>query len=39
MVSVGDSHDNAMAYSVVGLYMAEVNRRKGPWHHLKYVEF
>ncbi len=37
--SVGDSYDNALAESVIGLYKAEVIRRRGPWHHLEAVEF
>jgi transposase InsO family protein len=30
--SVGDSYDNAMAESVIGLYKTEVIRRRGPQH-------
>ena len=37
--SVGDSYDNALAESVIGLYKTEVIRRRGPWHHLEAVEF
>jgi transposase InsO family protein len=37
--SVGDSYDNALAESVIGLFKAEVIRRRGPWHHLEAVEF
>ena len=37
--SVGDSYDNALAESVIGLFKAEVIRRKGPWRHLEHVEF
>jgi putative transposase len=29
--SVGDSYDNAMAESIIGLYKTEVIRRRGPW--------
>ena len=29
--SRGDSYDNALAESVIGLYMTEVIRRRGPW--------
>ena len=36
--SVGDSYDNAMAESVIGLYKTEVIRRRGPWRHLQAVE-
>jgi len=37
--SKGDSYDNAMAESVIGLYKTEVIRRRGPWRHLEDVEF
>jgi len=37
--SVGDSYDNALAESVIGLYKTEVIRRCGPWRHLEAVEF
>ena len=37
--SVGDSFDNALAESVIGLYKTEVIRRRGPWQHLEAVEF
>ena len=37
--SRGDSYDNALAESVIGLYKAEVIRRKGPWRTLEAVEF
>jgi putative transposase len=37
--SVGDSYDNAMAESVIGLYKTEVIRRQGPWRHLDEVEY
>jgi putative transposase len=36
---VGDSYDNALAESVIGLFKAEIIRRKGPWRHLEHVEF
>ena len=29
--SAGDSYDNAMAESVIGLFKTEVIRRRGPW--------
>ena len=29
--SRGDSYDNALAESVIGLFKTEVIRRKGPW--------
>jgi transposase InsO family protein len=37
--SVGDSYDNALAETVIGLYKTEVIRRRGPWRHLEDVEF
>jgi transposase InsO family protein len=37
--SVGDSYDNALAESVIGLYKTEVIRRRGPWPNLEAVEF
>jgi len=37
--SRGDSFDNALAESVIGLFKAEVIRRKGPWRTLEAVEF
>jgi transposase InsO family protein len=37
--SVGDSYDNALAESVVGLFKTEVIRRRGPWRSLETVEF
>ena len=37
--SVGDSYDNALAESVIGLYKTEVIHRRGPWKHLEAVEF
>ena len=36
--TVGDSYDNAMAESVIGLYKTEVIRRGGPWRNLETVE-
>ncbi len=36
--SVGDSYDNAMAESVIGLYKTEVIRNRGPWRNLEAVE-
>jgi len=35
----GDSYDNAMAESIIGLFKTEVIQRKGPWRHLEAVEF
>jgi putative transposase len=37
--SVGDSYDNALAESIIGLYKNEVIRRRGPWRHLDAVEY
>ncbi len=37
--SVGDSYDNALAESVIGLFKAEVIRRLGPWRSVDDVEF
>jgi putative transposase len=35
----GDSYDNALAESVIGLFKTEVIRRTGPWRSLEAVEF
>ena len=37
--SIGDSYDNAMAESVIGLFKTEVIRREGPWRGLDDVEY
>jgi transposase InsO family protein len=37
--SRGDSYDNALAESVIGLYKTEVIRRKGPWRGFDDVEY
>ena len=37
--SRGDSYDNALAETVIGLFKTEVIRRRGPWRHLEAVEF
>jgi transposase InsO family protein len=37
--SVGDSYDNALAETVIGLYKTEVIRRRGPWRNMEAVEF
>ena len=37
--SRGDSYDNALAESIIGLFKTEVIHRKGPWRHLEAVEF
>jgi len=36
--SVGDSYDNALAESVIGLYKTELIRRQGPWRNAEHVE-
>ncbi len=36
--SVGDSYDNALAESVIGLYKTELIRREGPWSGVEVVE-
>ena len=35
---VGNSYDNALAETIIGLYKTEVIRRRGPWRHLEAVE-
>jgi len=37
--SVGDSYDNALAESIIGLYKTEVIHRRGPWRTFEAVEF
>ena len=37
--SVGDSYDNALAETVIGLFKTEVIRRRGPWRNMEVVEF
>jgi len=37
--SIGDSYDNAMAESVIGLFKAEIIRRRGPWRGIEDGEF
>ena len=39
MGSVGDSYDNALAESVIGLFKTEVIRARGPWRGIEAVEF
>lgn len=39
MGSVGNSYDNALAESMIGLYKAEVIERRGPWRSFESVEF
>jgi putative transposase len=37
--SRGDSYDNALAETVIGLYKTEVIRRRGPWRGIDAVEY
>jgi putative transposase len=37
--TTGDSYDNALAESIIGLYKTEVIRRRGPWRNVEAVEF
>ena len=37
--SAGDSYDNALAESIIGLFKTELNRRRGPWRGLADIEF
>ena len=37
--SRGDSYDNALAETVIGLFKTEVIRKRGPWRSLEDVEF
>ena len=37
--SCGDSYDNALAESIIGLYKTEVIRRRGPWKSIEAVEY
>jgi transposase InsO family protein len=37
--SVGDSYDNALAETVIGLFKTEVIHAQGPWRNLEAVEF
>lgn len=37
--SVGDSHANALAETINGLYKAEVIHRRGPWRRFDAVEY
>jgi len=36
--TVGDSYDNALAETVIGLYKTELVRRHGPWRNLEHLE-
>ena len=37
--SVGDSYDNALAETIIGLFKAEVIHRRGPWRSFEAVEY
>jgi putative transposase len=37
--SVGDSYDNALAETVIGLFKTEIIHRRGPWRSFEVVEF
>ena len=37
--SVGDSYDNALAETVIGLFKTAVIRPQGPWKNVEEVEF
>ena len=37
--SIGDSYDNALAETVIGLFKTEVIHRRGPWRSFEAVEF
>jgi transposase InsO family protein len=36
--SVGDSYDNALAETIIGLYKTEVIHQLGPWRNVDHVE-
>jgi len=37
--SIGDSYDNALAETVIGLFKTEVIQRRGPWRSFDAVEY
>lgn len=37
--TVGDSYDNALAETIIGLYKTEVTHHRGPWKNLETVEY
>lgn len=37
--SVGDSYDNALAETIIGLYKTEVIHHRRPWRHIDAVEY
>ena len=36
---VGDSYDNALAETIIGLYKTELIRQQGPWKNIDEVEY
>jgi putative transposase len=36
--SVGDSYDNALAESIIGLFKTEIIHQRGPWRNLETVD-
>ena len=39
MGSTGDSYDNALAESIIGLFKSEVIHKRGPWKSIDPVEY
>jgi transposase InsO family protein len=37
--TTGDSYDNALAETIIGLYKTEVIHHRGPWRSLDAVEY
>ena len=37
--SVGDSYDNALVETIIGLYKTELIRQRGPWKNIDDVEY
>jgi putative transposase len=37
--SIGDSYDNALAETIIGLFKTEIIHRRGPWRSLEAVEY
>jgi len=37
--SVGESYDNALAETIIGLYKTELIHRRGPWRNVEAVEY
>ena len=36
--SAGDSYDNTLAETIIGLFKTEIIRRRGPWRNVEHVE-